>query len=285
MSNNLQLLNYEDFKELNLRNVEDLHETMNKLVVDAVVNQTLEALKSSFKTVTKSYEKIYNSLNLDDTRNMICYYFGRISSLTDVSLDIIERQVKTKVLDNISDNYSLLIPALSAIESRGTISGSELKKELKLKSNSNLSNFIKRINRYELVEVNKIGTSNYYSLSLNGKLLLTNRQKKESQNIPELKIGFEELLTFMNGILEEMEENQPNSLKVIHDHVKFNVNTGEKRLLKQKLDSIFYSRDNYVRTRIKTYSKVNPNFKQLGSYKVYGEESVDDDSIYDCAIV
>jgi len=285
MSNNLQLFNYEDFRELNLRNVEDLHETMNKLVVDAVVNQTLEALKSSFKTVTKSYEKIYNSLNLDDTRNMICYYFGRISSLTDVSLDIIERQVKTKVLDNISDNYSLLIPALSAIESRGTISGSELKKELKLKSNSNLSNFIKRINRYELVEVNKIGTSNYYSLSLNGKLLLTNRQKKESQNIPELKIGFEELLTFMNGILEEMEENQPNSLKVIHDHVKFNVNTGEKRLLKQKLDSIFYSRDNYVRTRIKTYSKVNPNFKQLGLYKVYGEESVDDYSIYDCAIV
>lgn len=270
MEKKLQPINFKDFVDYDVKSIEIFSESLAKIILDSIINKSTESIHTSIEPLTHSYEKIFNALNLNDAKNLVCYYFGRISSLTDLSLDLSDYETANIVLKNISKNYSLLLPALMVIDKHGTVSGAKLKKELKFKSDSNLSNFIKRIKKYNLIEVNKIGTSNFYTLSLLGKRLLDNQCKKtSSSNDRESSISLRELLYFLNGILEEIEEEKPNTLNIIHNYVKFPVTISEKRLIKQKLDSIFYLRNKYISDLIQNNAntfRIEENNDMLSNY-------------------
>lgn len=235
--------------------------------------------------ITNNYEKIHNILSLNDTQNAICYYYGRISSITDLALDIIKEETTSKLLDNVLNSYSLLLPALKVIEKYGTVSGANLKKELALKSNSNLSNFIKRINKYNLIEVNKIGTSNYYTLSLLGKRILNNSHSNCPDEEIETKIGFKDLLYLLNGINVEIGEPNANALAIFNDYINFELNINEKRLLKHKLDSIIYTRDNYVGNLFQNTLKLTNVNEDNVFYEEYDSDTDEDAYVYNYPVI
>ena len=285
MQNKLQNINFDDFQKHNINNIEVFYDSLNQIVLSSIINHNVETIESSLELITNNYEKIHNILSLNDTQNAICYYYGRISSITDLALDIIKEKTTSKLLDNVLNSYSLLLPALKVIEKYGTVSGANLKKELALKSNSNLSNFIKRINKYNLIEVNKIGTSNYYTLSLLGKRILNNSYSNCPDEEIETKIGFKDLLYLLNGINVEIGEPNANALAIFNDYINFELNINEKRLLKHKLDSIIYTRDNYVGNLFQNTLKLTNVNEDNVFYEEYDSDTDEDAYVYNYPVI
>ena len=272
MVDKLQVKNFLSFRQQKIDELEKYHDYLKRIIVDMIANQTIDTLKNELNKLTQDYEKIYNQLNLDDEQNALCYYFGRICSMTDVSLAVLKDQTTTKLLDNVLDSYPLLLPALRIISENGTISGPNLKRELKLKSDSNLSNFIKRIAKYNLINIDKIGTSNYYTLSVHGRRLLNNQNRIKQLNNAELKISFKELISLLNVISDEMSYSNPNVLSIVQLCASLGISVGEKNILKQKLYGIFNSRDNYFRCRLQ--QKTVYNIAQMDNVIVDSDYSI-----------
>lgn len=285
MENKLQSINFQDFIDLNTKNVELFCDTLSKIIADSIVNKTTESISQNLSDITRNYEKIYNILKLDDSKNALCYYFGRISSLTDLTLTISSEEITNEILKKTLNSYALLLPTLNVISKYGTISGSNLKKELNLKNYSSLSNFIKRISKYKLIETNKIGTSNYYTLSLLGKQLLESEHRRINCNHGELKIKFSDFIYFLNGIPEELEEVDPNAENIIHNYIRFVLNQKEKRLLKQKLDTIFHTRDKFVYNALQNNLKETTLTENNISIESYDRKNANNIYGYDCVVI
>ena len=77
------------------------------------------------------------------------------------------------------------------------------------------------------------------------------------------------MLGFLNGVLEEIEEESPNTLNILHNYVKFDTSVSENKLLKQKLDSIFSNRDKFVCKKIQNSLKDAPTIAAEHSYIFY----------------
>lgn len=276
MSKELKLINVNDFKNTNLKNVEVVSESIYKLAKDSLLLGKTSTLENSFKEITKDFEKISNCIGLNKPDNSICYHFGRISSLTNIILEISSEQEKVNVLKNISKSYTLLLPALQAIKKHNTISGVELQKELNLKASSNLSNFLKRIDKYGLITIRKIGTINYVSLTEQGEKLLSQYNGNiSSENETELTIT--QLYCILDCLIDELSNSNASSIKIIHKCVPQTTSVGEKRLLKQKFDRIFYVRDNYIKTKLKSIGNNNSEYLEDEFFEEYKQ----DDNIYD----
>lgn len=276
MSKECKLINVNDFKNTNLKNVEVVSESIYKLVKDSFLLGKTSTLKNSFKEISKDFEKISNCIQLNKPDYSICYHFGRITSLTNIILEISSEQEKDSILKNISKSYTLLLPALQAIKKHNTISGVQLQKELNLKASSNLSNFLKRIDKYGLITIRKIGTINYVSLTKQGEKLLSQYSENISlENETELTVT--QLYYILDCLIDELSNANGSSIKIIHKSIPKTISVGEKRLLKQKFDRIFYVRDDYIRTKFKSIG--NNNNEYLGQDLI--EEYKQDDGIYE----
>lgn len=247
------ILDVNDFKDGNSKNVEIISDTIYKLALDSILCNKTQTLKSTFKALSKNFEKIGIHLKLKNKINLTCFYFGAISSITNLVLDIADDQVSKEELVNIAESYSLLMPALKHIKEHNIISGIDLRKKLDLHSSSSLSNFLKRIEKYELVNVQKIGTVNYISLSPRGEKLLSESNNKKSVS-NETEISISEFYFSLDGLATELLNDNPSSIEFIHNFSPKKMNTGEKRLLKQKIDNIFEMRDKYIRSKFKSFN-------------------------------
>lgn len=252
MSKELIALNIEDFKEINLENVEVLNNKLYSLVFDAVLCNSMDSLESDLKKISSYFERINNLLSLENKNNKVCYFYGSISAITNLILDIINDHNLTSMLDNISKSYTLLLPALRIIKEYTFISASDLKKKMNMKSISNLSNFLKRIDKYKLVVKRKIGTTNYISLTYKGERFLAQNRKAMSIVSDETVISMAQLYSLLDNISDELYNANPSTVKVICDDSLQEIEIREKSLLKRKIDKIFYARDGYMRSKFKT---------------------------------
>lgn len=255
MGKEIRLLNVNDFKNANIKNVEIVSESVYKIVKDSLLTGKVSTLESSFQELSTDFEKISNCIDLDNPNRSVCYHFGRVAALTNIVLEISGEHEKTNILNNISKSYTLLIPALQIIKKHNMISGVDLQKELKLKSSSNLSNFLKRISKYDLVTVRKIGTINYISLTEQGEKLLYQSNNSLQNNDSELT--FTQLHCILDGLIEELSNTNGSSINIVHNCVPPSTSVREKRLLKQKIDRIFFVRDVYIRTKFKNIGNNN----------------------------
>lgn len=265
MNKELVFFDIKDFKNINAKNIEETASVVYKLAKDSVISNKTEDLENSFKSLSNSFEKISNILELDDPKNLACFHFGQINSVTNIILDIANNQKSSKEVMNVAKSYPLLLPALKIIKEYNTITGMTLQKELNMKTSSNLSNFLKRIKKFNLVSVKKIGTINYISLTRKGDKFLS----ESIATIPEIDsraITIAQLYSMLDGISEELSEPSPSSIKVVHNFALERMSINEKRLLKHKLDRIFYARDNYFRTRFKSINAISSD-KVFDTYK------------------
>ncbi len=256
MNNDIAKLNLDNFTNGNEDNIEVISETIRKIVVDSIVKGNVRDLESSLKNITKSYEKITNQLNLDEKQKLLCYYFGRISATTDSAFEVIDENKNFDDFENLINSYTLLLPALETIKRYNTVPGVILQKELKMKSSSNLSNFLNRIKKYNLVSVHKIGTNNYFSLTIKGEQLLIYSQRESLNEKPREAIRG--IFTILDKISEEMCKPAPSSIKIIHSISDCNIDIRETRMLKQRIDRVFTNRDDFFKTIFKN-SELNRN--------------------------
>ncbi len=261
MEKDLAILSLGSFKDENLSNLEMVSDTVYKLAFDSYVSGNSETLKKVLSSMAENFERISNYLHVEEFDNAPSYYFGRISSLTEFLLDIIKEDEEEYNIEGLRKSYPLLLPALEIIKKHNTVSGVILQKELNLKSSSNLSNFLKRISKFELVSIHKVGNTNFISLTIKGEYFLSkNTERTSSKNISCIEIGT--LYKILDQIAEESRKTNPSSIKVICTN---NIDLGvrETRILKHKVDRVFSNRDECIKN---VFKSLNTKTSRTNSY-------------------
>lgn len=224
-------------------------------VKDAISQNNISSVSSELKKITELYERVGNILNIQDLKNEKCYLFGFIMALALLGEELADAEVEKDHVTELLSSYSRLLPILEIIASKDTISGVDLKKATGLKSN-NLSNFMRRVKKFELISINKVGNTNYYSLTKKGQRFLAisyqTNQNSLTQNIEKEAL----ICKVLDEISSQLLLNKPSAVPVM---IAINSNGimhihGET-LLKHKIESTFYSRDNYFRKKLEAISE------------------------------
>lgn len=283
MEKGLSQLGLSELRFENLANLEVTSDTIYRVALDSLVSGNAETLENTMRTLSENFERIINYLQIESVNNMSCYYFGRISSIVEFILDIIAEKEELKNYDGLISNYPLLLPALKIIKERNTISGVNLQKELKLKSSSNLSNFIKRIEKFDLISVHKIGTTNYFSLTLKGDQLLSKKANDLISNSSSF-VKICEFFEILDHLSEEIGKNNSSSTRVILNS-EIDIGVRETRILKQKLDRVFTKKEECFRNTIKSVNVKPSRMILYNSNFNFLDVSYDtDDRVYDTVI-
>ena len=254
MNKELTIINSLHFEENNLEEIKQFSNKVCRLTVDSILSNNVVTLQESFKSITENLEKVYNILELDsNSKNNKCYQMGRISFAIDILSELSKYEKSFESLCQISNDNKLIIPLLSILSKYNTVSGVQLREYLNLKSGSYLTNLLKRIKDFDLIEIRKIGTNNYYSLTQKGKNFFKFVSKNVEKN-NESEISIHNLFLFFDDLTDELLLDDPSSVRVI-SKCKFNsITLNEKRLLKQKIDNLYYARNNYIKIRIRKSS-------------------------------
>ncbi len=236
----------------NIKQIETFSNTLYDTIKEAISNKISYALLSDLEKIEDAYERVAKALEIENTINKQRFYFGYISALTSLALDIGQAENEKNKYRDLIRSYKLLLPVLATIAKYDTVSGIRLKQETGQK-NSGLSNFVRRIEPYGLIEVDKLGTVNYYSLTRKGKKLLEQSRKdcaETTENENELENS---LLYALEELKNQMEKEKPSAIPVLR---QLSSSCSNKRMLKLRIESVFLSRDYFVRKKMMTMAKL-----------------------------
>ena len=251
-------------------------DNLYSVIFSAISEQKTDTILNELLSIESGFERLTNFLNLNSSNknNMeqtLCYYYGYLYSMVKLAIAVAEKQKNDCFIIEINKNYPLLIPVLEEIEKRGTVTGTQLREDVGLKA-SNLSNFIKRINKYELIDVRKIGHCNTYSLTPKGKRVVNMHNTKVSHTSDKSLIGNHSLLSLLGNISKELTKEQPSITKIMLES-ELDLNCEQKKLFRQKLHSIFFSRDLYFEQKLNFVIKERTdNITDCYIYNIQDEE-------------
>ena len=245
------LTNYFDYKNLvnaDTNYIEVVTDGLYKYAKEAITNNRVEEVIEDFQKLSNEFERIGNSLDLSEEITKKSYCFGKISSLSKLVIDLSEALNTVASYESLFQDYPKLKPALKEISLESDISGVKLREKLGM-SSSALSNFIQRVSDYNLIVVRKVGKSNYYSLSTEGKKALAMPDSvKDSSDGGHSAIKY--MAKMLDSIAEEMRSDQPNTINVLIKSHLYEFDIGEKNILKSKVDAVFSSRDAHVKSKL-----------------------------------
>lgn len=236
-----------DFINENSSALRDLEHRVYKTVLTSIKSNSIGKMSEYFKPLVENYEKLDNLLNMEDAERRKIYYYGSMSTLANLCIELSDNSTKNELYNNLSKQYKYLTKTLLYIQSKRVASGLELKKDLNF-SSSGLSNFIKRISDFDLLYVERIGHVNYYSITPNGRMYLNCVNKSETINETN---SLEYISKFLDTLAVQIREEEPNTFMVLHDLMKSIGKNNNQDVLKLKMDNIFAARDYYIANRLK----------------------------------
>lgn len=272
------ITNYLEIKNLANANsgyFDAIYNGIYKYARDSIINNKISEVVSEFKKLSKEFERIGNRLKINEEEKRKAYCFGEIASLTRLMLELSEALNSVASIEGLYKDYPILKPTLKAIARHTDISGTKLREELGL-SASSLSNFINRIREYNLIIIHKVGRSNYYSLSAEGKKALSIPDDSSyNENGEQLSLKF--TLQILDSITKEMRNDQPNSISVLTESSHFKYSINEKNILKSKIDAVFSSRDTHFRNKFLRDIRSDSQSSYWSNYELPYSESEDND--------
>lgn len=234
------------FQTKDEKKMKEFRDTLYKLVLDAEEAGCVESLKESFMPLSDEYERIHLLLEMDAKERNDWRYFREIYTLVNFVLDQCKCYTEKNILKHIKKSYPLAVPVLSTIKEHHTISGKDLQEAVGMNNRSGLTNFLNRIEPYNLVTVRKFGTTSYISLTENGRTLL-NLETSDAERTGDGKnIKFETFVSFLSGLEQALSEEKPNTYILMHEYLKEEINIEHKRIIKHKVDGILSQRDRFA---------------------------------------
>lgn len=216
------------------------------IVKEAIESKSIQSIRDGLSNINDRYERISNLLDIQNIANNKCYHFGFITALSTLGLDLYKSDAEDIQMQELINSYPLLLPTLEVIAKYDTISGVNLKDALGQKS-SNISNFMRRIKQFDLVNVNKIGTVNYYSLTSKGMRLISQFNQKQVAATDDRRIHEKTIFLMLEEVATQLTSERPSSIPVLKKIGEDLPSIKEKQLLKYDLETVFLSRDIYMR--------------------------------------
>lgn len=238
-----------------------------KMAQEAIISNSFENINKSFKNSKIYFEKWYNLLDVENEKNKKVYDFGRISSIFYLITYIEETRKQQEENFNVANRYKLLFPILDYVKRNRKVTGKQIKTQLNLSSDSNVTQFFTRIKSLSLFYIQKVGNTNYYSLTPKGEnayssiKMLKNDIKMEinSSNSTE-----DIIIKLFSTISEQMLKEYPSVSEVLKVLIKNNVEVNNKMTINKSIKNIFTNRDSYIRTYIRLYlESINESERSL----------------------
>ena len=255
---------------------------MYKIAVESIrgdlTNETIEL----FLSISNNFERLSNALNTSEPKNKAVFDYGFLFGIVNLVNDIQKKSSNDLETLVFIKRYKLLFPVISFIFKNRKVTGKQIKEELNFKNDSNLTNFISRINQYNLLYIQKIGTTNYYSLTKKGKdvyWILTKKEKNEKE-IENNIINESVLLSILDSITKQMASSEPNITEIIKIIIKERVQIENKAIFKAKINNIFVARDKYTKNIFNQHFQTQ-HIKIITDYAYLGESSEKYDSYND----
>ena len=226
--------------------IETFSQSLYDIVKEALANNAIQTLLDGLTSITDRYERVSNILNIQDINNSKCFHFGYITALSSLGVDLAQSDTEDSQMQDLLSSYPLLLPTLEIISRYDTISGVSLKKETGQKSSS-ISNFMHRIEPYELIDVSKVGTINYYSLTRKGRRLLSQYHQKFQEPSNEPKVPEKLVLLVLDELATQIAKDKPSSIPILRRVNSSVPDFSDMKLLKYKIETVFLRRDSYMR--------------------------------------
>ena len=250
-----------DFMDYKLMNIDlgtakdnsAMHKTyleFYNLSKEAISNNEYIPILRILDELPNEFERIENFLEIDKDENKSIFYFGMISGIANLLSDLGKEKTENIDILNLFKKYRLLYSVLNTINEEYTLSGQELKQDLNFKSESNLSNFMRRIEPYNLIYIQKLGKTNYYTLTAKVKKYLTIYEDIEENNEKFKTIDENIIILLLEQIANQSKTESPNLMKVLSVFSNNNITLKNFHMMKLKINSILSSRDEYVKRKI-----------------------------------
>lgn len=241
-----------------------------KIALESISGELTNETSELFLAISNNFERISNSINVSEPNKKAAFDYGFLYGVVSIINDLNKKATEDVETTMFSNRYKLLYPVLSFVFANRKVTGKQIKEELNFKNNSNLTNFISRIKKYNLIYIQKTGTINYYSLTNKGKRIYKSIENKNKYYhlIDTNFITESLLLDVLDSIAKQILEPEPKSSEIIKKIVKSNTQIKNKSVFKYKINSIFLSRDQYLKDYFNKIfdTKVNNNRKQLKEY-------------------
>lgn len=246
MNKLLPSYNITDYVSEDSKGIETFSQSLYAVIKETIANNAVQTLLEGLTSIADRYERVSNMLNVQDENNSKCFYFGYITALSSLGIDLAQSNTEDSQMQDLLSSYPLLLPMLEIIAKYDTISGVNLKKETGQKS-SGISNFMHRIEPYELIDVSKVGTINYYSLTSKGRRLLGQYHQKFQEPSIEAQVPEKLIMLILDELATQIAKDKPSSIPVLRKVNSSVPSFNEKKLLKYKIETVFLSRDSYMR--------------------------------------
>lgn len=219
---------------------------------EAINNNEIDSIKSLLQEISDNFERIGNFLDIENEENTSVFYYGMLYAIVNLIIEISESNTENSEILVLFNKYKLLYPVLNQINNSHKASGQELKKALNFKSESNLSNFVSRINKYNLLYIQKLGNVNYYSLTPKGKksLYIYNtmllKESKQSTYIDENIV-----IELLDELANQIKKDEPSLFSVTNILARNNIKLKNTNIFKLKINTIFASLEEYMKMKMK----------------------------------
>lgn len=236
----LEINGTKSFEQLDFSTIENIEAIANGIMSEtkrALINNQYEEILGELKKLQTQFERIRNKLHLDDDISRSIYYFGKITSATQLVMDISQTVEKAASFERISHSYPIFKPVLLTIAEHSVITGKELRQLLDISSGS-LSNFMKRISVFHLITVEKVGRDNAYSLTLEGRRLAS-QARRLNASAAEAFLPVSEISKILSAVAEELKKDVPNAAFVVASSVSPDISPESKKQIKSGVVKIF----------------------------------------------
>jgi len=230
---------------------ENSYEKIYRLVLEALTNGTTEETKKKISSLYPMLDQVEETMDWDSSQNseqIRTYYMGQIKALADLLADADRRQKTMRESEELFERYRYLASCLKIIDEHPRITGIELRHRLHIRSANSLSNFMKRIEPYQLLHVQRVGNTNYYMLSPKGRRYLQENRSAEKSSGMIYDEKF--VLLLLDAISNELKRSKPSAARVVSQvNLRSNGCTvrGNSLMLRSHIDQVFKVRFQVVK--------------------------------------
>lgn len=232
-----------------LSSMENTYETVYHMVLEAIGTGTAKEVKEQFSDFYEKEEQLAEIMGVMDSSNPEMgqvsgqYWFGQIKALTDLLSEYVKQELEQQDFLELNKCSKHLDACLLIINEHPRISGMDLKQQLRLKD-SNFSNFLKRIESYQLLNVIKSGNTKYYTLSPQGRRYLQKTTTLRSRKTSQTFYNEEFLVCLLRFLASELRSSERPSVANVILQMNLHGNKGSalignSRIVRHAIKQVF----------------------------------------------
>lgn len=260
MSTNILAKITESLASDDLTSMENAYEMVYSMVLEAIGDGTAEEVKEQFSDFYEKEEYLAEIMGVMDTSDVEAgqpngqYWFGLIKALTDLIADHAKQERERQNFLELSKCSKHLNTCLVIVNEHPRISGTELKQQMRLKD-SNFSNFLKRIESYQLLNVIKSGNTKYYMLSPQGRRYLQKSTSLQPQKSYRKLYDEESLACLLRFLAAELQSSERPSVSNVILQMNLHGNKGStlignSRMIRYALKQVIIASEQRQRQRV-----------------------------------